>query len=737
MFSTNIFIFLALAVVLGILSIVTLFLARHHDRANALAGPLEQEAAVTARIEEKRLTLSDIEGELVKRREALAHVAQVQAELDALTRQRDDLLAEWNQSAARRAEVEAMRHETEASRNERLAVDADLSTARADLDEVRDRLARAEDLVHRIAALTEERDTLSRDVDQFRDALRELQEAEGQVAQLRAEAQRLAEANAALDGRITIRAAELSDIEDRLVATRATHADLRGDLDRIAPELAGARQRMGDLTNENAVMTERLGDIGARLAGRTSDLSDLENRITNTREAYGTMAEDMSQLVAELAAGRQRLTDMEEQQREAAHRLQDLAARKAALEHDIDRAKGIVSGVADTTGVDPLLELRQRPQVIERMLGWHLSKNTDELEAIKRVQRRFDASGLHYPERTLRAFHTAMKVNDSTQMAVLAGISGTGKSQLPRHYAAGMGIGFLQVPVQPRWDSPQDLMGFYNYIEGRFRPTDMARALYALDGQNNAEGIPDRMLMVLLDEMNLARVEYYFSDFLSRLESRPARGSESDQNLRKDAEIELEIPRAEKPLRIFPGYNLLFAGTMNEDESTQSLSDKVVDRANVMRFGAPKKIEMGKLPTVTETEEALSRKVWDRWCMRAPQPHEEKFARDSVENMLDIMQNFGKPFGHRLGKAILAYATAYPNAEGVGDRIKIALADQIEMRLLPKLRGVDVSEMTSHFDRMRALASELGDDQLAEAIRDSVAEAETGSQQFVWKGVIR
>lgn len=84
-----------------------------------------------------------------------------------------------------------------------------------------------------------------------------------------------------------------------------------------------------------------------------------------------------------------------------------------------------------------------------------------------------------------------------------------------------MGIGFLQVPVQPRWDSPQDLMGFYNYIEGKFRPTDMARALWALDELNNDDAEQDRMMMILLDEMNLARVEYYFSDFLSRLESRP------------------------------------------------------------------------------------------------------------------------------------------------------------------------------------------------------------------------
>ncbi|MFC6496363.1 hypothetical protein ACFP8Z_01780 [Gemmobacter lanyuensis] len=109
-----------------------------------------------------------------------------------------------------------------------------------------------------------------------------------------------------------------------------------------------------------------------------------------------------------------------------------------------------------------------------------------------------------------------------------------------------MGIGFLQVPVQPRWDSPQDLMGFYNYIEGRFRPTDMARAMFALDAQNNPDAVPDRLLIVLLDEMNLARVEYYFSDFLSRLESRPARARKATRRCARTRKLN---SRFRKPRR--------------------------------------------------------------------------------------------------------------------------------------------------------------------------------------------
>jgi hypothetical protein len=258
------------------------------------------------------------------------------------------------------------------------------------------------------------------------------------------------------------------------------------------------------------------GRVGAEVAAQAQDVRRIAGEIETLKETRGTLDARLAYLKAEIARKEGRSVDGES---------------------------------------DPLRELKETPPVITAMRSWGPAPRENEADAIKRVERRLRAKGLDYPARTLRAFHTAMKVNETTQMAVLAGISGTGKSQLPRQYAAGMGIGFLQVPVQPRWDSPQDLMGFYNYIEGKFRPTDMARALWAMDELNNDDAEQDRMMMILLDEMNLARVEYYFSDFLSRLESRPRPRDVGDANERKDAEIELEIPNMKRAPRIFPGYN--------------------------------------------------------------------------------------------------------------------------------------------------------------------------------------
>ena len=110
-------------------------------------------------------------------------------------------------------------------------------------------------------------------------------------------------------------------------------------------------------------------------------------------------------------------------------------------------------------------------------------RNTGRLEtdALHDVAQYLQSCGLTFADRTLHAFHTALKINDAAQLTVLAGVSGTGKSILPRRYAEAIGIHFLQVAVEPRWDSPQDLLGFYNYVEKKYRATELARLLAHFD----------------------------------------------------------------------------------------------------------------------------------------------------------------------------------------------------------------------------------------------------------------
>lgn len=369
-----------------------------------------------------------------------------------------------------------------------------------------------------------------------------------------------------------------------------------------------------------------------------------------------------------------------------------------------------------------------------------------ERDALTDVRQYLGKQGLKFSERTLNAFHTALKVNDTSQLTVLAGVSGTGKSILPRRYAEAMGIHFLQVAVEPRWDSPQDLLGFYNYVEQKYRATDLARLLAHLDPWRSLDlpaDSPDRskhMALVLLDEMNLARVEYYFSEFLSRLEARPAWRPELKLEDFKDAVIPVDIRGLESPPRLVPGHNVLFVGTMNDDESTQSLSDKVLDRGNVMQFPAPKDFEPAAQRNPSQANDAQSFDEWRGWVKdfgRLPAAAQQK-ARTTVSDLAGIMQGFGRPFGHRLNQAILAYAANYPSEGNAGPDVNLSLADQIEFRILPKLRGIEIDQRQSAFDQLdQLIRSGLGDTQFADSLKQTWEEQRGGSGLFVWRGLNR
>ncbi|HHD63671.1 MAG TPA: chromosome segregation ATPase-like protein, partial [Desulfobulbaceae bacterium] len=350
---------------------------------------------------------------------------------------------------------------------------------------------------------------------------------------------------------------------------------------------------------------------------------------------------------------------------------------------------------------------------------------------------------LYFPERVLYAFHTALKINDISPLVVLAGISGTGKSELPRRYAEGMGLHFVILPVQPRWDSPQDLFGFYNYLEGRYKATELARAMVQFERYNRElwplpedwnHDRSDRMLLVLLDEMNLARVEYYFSEFLSRLETR--RGiNQKDKKERAKAEIALEmgsLRKGEKPIRLFPGQNILFVGTMNEDETTQALSDKVLDRGCVMRFGRPKKItEKIDAPKKNPSKNGLTYKQWNSWLEEKISSSDKDRVNRWINKLNDAMDGIHRPFAYRVTQAIQSYVANYP--DWVPNKIETAMADQIEQRIMPKLRGVEIADSGQSLKRIRSVIEQCNDQELLKAFKKGSENQEI----FIWEGIDR
>ena len=383
----------------------------------------------------------------------------------------------------------------------------------------------------------------------------------------------------------------------------------------------------------------------------------------------------------------------------------------------------------------------------------------DEAVALKAVAEHFKTNGFEVPPRLLRAFHTSLKTSDMSSLTVMAGVSGTGKSAIPKLYSEAMGIFFSPLAVEPRWDSPKDLMGFFNYVTNRYEPTPLARAMFQFQGLwsekfRPAEEMDKYMFMPMLDEMNLARIEYYFSEFLSKLELRRLTGKLTRDNV---AEIALEIFPGfdgrvegreihEEALRLFANTNTLFVGTMNEDETTQSLSDKVIDRANVLYFGRPGKLkpqegglrdENAAENPVPKRHAPLELETWRTWC-KTVDSGALTMASEVLSDLNAQLAEFNRPFAHRTYQAMLAYIANYPQVEGMDDneRIRFALADQIGMRIMPKLRGV---ELNQNHQALKSIGDILSDsrrlnDRMLNAAFESAISTEKGSGFFRWSG---
>ena len=189
------------------------------------------------------------------------------------------------------------------------------------------------------------------------------------------------------------------------------------------------------------------------------------------------------------------------------------------------------------------------------------------LEELCNSFRNFCASklGLYFRIDTIRQLFAGMA---TSKLIILEGISGTGKTSLA--YAVGKFFSFDSaiIPVQPSWKDRSELLGYYNEFTKRFNESEFLKALYTTTYRQDLN-------VIVLDEMNLARIEYYFAEFLSVMEMRDL----------DDWVIDL-IPSVQEgdPKNLVEGklpikQNVVFFGTANNDDSTFTISDKVYDRA--------------------------------------------------------------------------------------------------------------------------------------------------------------
>ena len=462
-------------------------------------------------------------------------------------------------------------------------------------------------------------------------------------------------------------------------------------------------RKMQDLKDRNAALVEALGKRpGEELQADFARIESECRRLNQERVDINKQLTAMQEQFVELQTLRQENTI--------------LKATKENLKGTLDEAQETIDGLqtriarltaAEITPADwdkRAASLRE-PYLTNPFNAPKLESNevaaVDEIGWLERMTLLFEGYGITFPQRILYAFHTSFKIANWSTLTVLAGVSGTGKSELPRLYSAFGGFNFITVPVQPNWDSQESMLGFFNSIDNKFDAQPVLRFLVEC-----TEKYENNMAIVLLDEMNLAHVEHYFADFLSKLETRRSSPEGSVP------EIYVNLGAGVKPYGLPLKRNILWCGTMNQDETTKSLSDKVLDRGIVINFPRPRELKSRKgarpLEIFCENKGIvpMNVKLWDSWReksikLQGDQLKELENYRHLLESMNEHLSHAGRAIGHRVWQSIEHYVINYPTVRAaiktagneltseLEQSIHTAVEDQIVQKVMPKLRGIE------------------------------------------------
>lgn len=304
----------------------------------------------------------------------------------------------------------------------------------------------------------------------------------------------------------------------------------------------------------------------------------------------------------------------------------------------------------------------------------------DQQSIIDHVSSYIQSKGFFYEKKDLINFFLSLKTKP---FVILSGISGTGKTKIVQWFAESLGATeengqFTLIPVRPDWSDSSDLLGYVN-LQGEFQERPLIKVL------ENADANPNRPYFVVLDEMNLARVEYYFSDFLSVIESRKW----------KDGKIVTSpvLPESITNKHITIPSNVYIIGTVNMDETTHPLSKKVLDRANTIEFNTVNLDYFNFLMDVEEKEAeiASNRSLETEYlhlkeCFKETEDLVRKISTILIE-INKTLESVGAQVGYRIRDEICFYM-AY-NEQGKLLSFDEALDYQIYQKILPRLAGSD------------------------------------------------
>jgi hypothetical protein len=322
------------------------------------------------------------------------------------------------------------------------------------------------------------------------------------------------------------------------------------------------------------------------------------------------------------------------------------------------------------------------------------TSSLNDKELIDHIYSYIRSKGFFYKKEEVINLFLSIKTKP---FVILSGISGTGKTKIVQWFAESVGATeengqFALIPIRPDWNDGSDLLGYVD-IKGDFKDGPLTRVIKRAEVHQN---LP---YFVLLDEMNLARVEYYFSDILSVMESRKWKNNEMiSSNLlsQEIAGFDLKLPN-----------NVYIIGTVNMDETTHPFSKKVLDRANTIEFN---RVELGNLaflndtveaaPVVVDHESFASKYLHLKDAFQKNTTLVESVTRELVR-MNESLQKINAHVGYRVRDEICFYMVY--NEQGKLMDFDQALDHCILQKILPRIAGSDTEvdqllrELYQHF----------------------------------------
>lgn len=306
---------------------------------------------------------------------------------------------------------------------------------------------------------------------------------------------------------------------------------------------------------------------------------------------------------------------------------------------------------------------------------------------IEQVETYIQQKGFNFKKEEIANFYLSLKTKP---FVVLAGISGTGKTQLPRLFAEAIGMAkeqVIQIPVRPDWTDASDLIG-YTSLKGNFISKPLTDAI--LKAKENLS-IP---YFFILDEMNLARVEHYFADFLSVVETRYK--TENNEIHTDFLLVKSQLKDADNAYlfdNIYWPENLYLIGTVNMDETTYPFSRKVLDRANSIEMNT---VELDWIdtqkPTVDKLQNFTNANLRSEFVASVELTNTDKL---HVEEELEMLKTINKileisdlHFAYRVRDEVIFYVL-YAKKEKLLSPEE-AIDFQIMQKILPRIHGSSI-----------------------------------------------